>query len=84
MSEVKFASGFYFSRVENAPDYVVGKLSITEKEAVDFIKGNSKDGKLSLDIKKSKNGKYYLAVNTYVKKVSETTKDAFEDNDLPF
>lgn len=84
MSEVKFPSGFYFSRVEKAPDYVIGNLSIKEKEAIAFIEENSKDGRLSLDIKKSKNGNYYLAVNTYVKKVSETTKDAFEDNDLPF
>lgn len=81
--EKVFAKGFWFSRNENAPEYVIGSLDLTTKDAIKFISENSKDGKLKLSIKKSQGGKFYLEVDTYVgKKKDEPVMD--EGPDLPF
>ena len=36
-SEKKFAAGFFFSRNENAPDFVVGSLGIQVEKAVAWV-----------------------------------------------
>lgn len=89
MADKVFAKGFFFNRGENSPSFVVGNLSINEKEAIEFIKENSKDGKVRLSIKESKGGKFYLELDTYVKKaqvVNPNEDVAISDglSDLPF
>jgi hypothetical protein len=66
-NEKVFAKGFYFKRRENAPEFVVGGLSLRASDAIDFIKNNTKeDGWVNIDIKKSKDqGKYYLELDTW-------------------
>lgn len=84
MSEKLFAKGFWFSRNEKAPEYVVGTLDVTTKDAVAFINENTKDGKLKLSIKKAQSGKYYLEVDTYVSKGKSVDANEDEDSGLPF
>jgi hypothetical protein len=88
MADKVFAKGFFFNKGENAPEYVVGNLSINTKEAVEFLNENSKDGKIRLSIKKSTKGSYYLELDTYVSKakVVNANEDIAEDpqSDLPF
>jgi len=60
-----FANGFIFKRNDNAPDFVVGKLSIKSQDAIMFINQHNKKGWLNLDIKKSKEGKFYIELDTY-------------------
>ena len=60
-----FANGFIFKRNDNAPDFVVGKLSIKAQDAIMFINQHNKKGWLNLDIKKSKEGKFYMELDTY-------------------
>jgi hypothetical protein len=83
-----FAKGFFFNKGENSPSFVVGNLSITTKEAVEFLNENSKDGKVRLSIKESKGGKFYLELDTYVSKtkVVNANEDEVNDdfNNLPF
>jgi len=62
-----FAKGFSFKRNDNAPEFVVGKLSIKADEAIQFIKENSSNGWVNLDIKKSKEGKFYIELDTFKK-----------------
>ena len=62
-----FANGFIFKRNDNAPEFVVGKLSLKADEAIQFIKENSSNGWVNLDIKKSKEGKYYIELDTFKK-----------------
>ena len=62
-----FAKGFSFKRNDNAPDFVVGKLSLKADEAIQFIKENSSNGWVNLDIKKSKEGKFYIELDTFKK-----------------
>ena len=65
--EIIFASGIIFKRNEKAPDFVIGGLSIKAAEFVQWMRDNITKGEewLNLDIKQSKNGKYYIALNTW-------------------
>ena len=63
-----FAKGFSFKRNDNAPKFVVGKLSLKADEAIQFIKDNSSNGWVNLDVKKSKDGKYYIELDTFNQK----------------
>jgi hypothetical protein len=62
-----FAKGFSFKRNDNAPEFVVGKLSLKADEAIQFIKDNSSNGWVNLDVKKSKEGKFYIELDTFKK-----------------
>ena len=89
-----FAKGFYVKQNPQAPDYVIGNLSIKADEAIDFIRSNTNDkGWVNLSMMKSKEeGKAYVELNTYEPKQSEEQEpkqqetfvpDAPQD-DLPF
>lgn len=77
-----FADGFSFKRRENAPDFVVGSISVKVDEATTFLKDNAKNGWVNIDIKTAKSGKPYMELDTWEpqkKEVVTETKD-----DLPF
>jgi len=90
-----FADGFSFKRSENAPDFVVGRLSLKVDEAIVFIKENEKKGWVNLNIKTARSGNYYVELDTFdpkgkveqpaqppIKKKAEPEKD--DDGTLPF
>jgi len=80
MADKIFAQGMYFKKEENSPDYVIGNLSIKVPEAIPFIQQHENNaGYVNIDIKKSKGGKLYCELNTYIKK-SETPKNEVEEN----
>ena len=62
--EKVFADGFSFKRQENAPDFVVGRLSVKCDEAVAFMKSHQKNGWLNLNIKYAQSGKPYVELDT--------------------
>jgi hypothetical protein len=69
MSETKektFAKGFIFKRRENAPEWVVGGLSVKIDEAIEFLQQHAKNGWVNLDINKSQKGTYFVALNDFV------------------
>lgn len=39
-----FANGFTFKRRENAPDFVIGRMSLKADDAIAFIKEHAKNG----------------------------------------
>lgn len=93
--EKVFANGFIFKRSENAPEWVIGKLSAKEDEAIAFIKENSKNGWVNMNINKGQNGKFYIELDTWEKPKTEfqgfvpkemTTSNTKQVNnsDLPF
>jgi len=63
-----FADGFVFKRNENAPDFVVGRLSMKIDEAVAFIKKNEKNGWINLNVKQARSGNYYVELDTFESK----------------
>lgn len=71
MKEKIFADGFSFKRNENAPDFVVGRLTMKSDEAIAFIKTNTKNGWVSIDIKQGRSGNYYCELDTYEPKGKE-------------
>jgi hypothetical protein len=88
-----FADGFVFKRNENAPDFVVGRLSMKVDEAIAFIKKNEKSGWTNLSIKQARSGNYYVELDTFEakndssKSVSNAPKPSVaqaEVPDLPF
>ncbi len=68
-----FADGFIFKRNGNAPDFVIGRLSLKASEAIAFINEHQKNGWVNLDIKKARSGNYYIELDTYE---STRTNDA--------
>ena len=76
-----FAKGFSFKRNDNAPEFVVGKISLKADEAIQFIKDNSFEGWVNLDVKKSKDGKYYIELDNF--KLNKAKHEKLEEG-LPF
>lgn len=100
MSDKIFASGIFWDEpAKNAPDFVVGKLSIKVVEAIDFLTRYKKqNGYVNLDVKKSQGGKVYIELNTWtpveLKKVEQEVKpprdvsklegtDTLQENEMP-
>jgi hypothetical protein len=79
-----FADGFIFKRSENAPDWVIGKISVKVEDAVKFLNNNIKNGWVNLNVNQSQNGKIYIELDTWEKAQGSQSKPAKNDNDLPF
>jgi hypothetical protein len=91
MAEEKiFADGFMFKpKRDDAPEWVLGRLSIKVEDAVAFLKANAKGGWVNIDIKKGKSGKEYCELDTWQPNKAANTEAApqvasAEDTGLPF
>lgn len=88
--EKVFAKGFYFKRNEKAPDFVVGNLSLKVEDAGPFVKEHAKNGYLNLQIMKSRDGGFYVELDSWEPKkqsgdTSATSSRQDGDKDeLPF
>ena len=76
MEEKIFANGFSFKRKDNAPEFVVGRLSLKVDDAIEFIKQNQKNGWINLDVKKARTGNFYIELDTYSPKEVESPTEA--------
>ena len=85
-TEKVFADGFIFKRKENAPEFVVGSMSIKADEAMAFLAQNETKGWVNLDVKLSKGGKYYVELDTWKPKTEKGIEKVSEEPaaDLPF
>lgn len=63
--EKVFADGFSFKRNENAPDFVVGRLSIKIEDAIVFMKENQKNGWVNISIKYGRSGNPYCELDNF-------------------
>ena len=91
MAEEKiFADGFSFKRRENAPDFVVGRISVKVDDAISFLKQHQKNGWVNLNCNQSRAGKYYLELDTFVPKTqgngvdTAPNQEPVQEDDLPF
>jgi hypothetical protein len=76
MTEEKiFAEGFSFKRSENAPEFVVGRLSLKVDEAIAFIKKYEKGGWVNLNVKTARSGNIYVELDTYEPKQSSGSSE---------
>ena len=83
--EVIFADGVFFNRPhENAPDFVKGSVSFKVEEVIPFLqKYKKEDGYVNIDLLKSKEGKLYFKLNTFVPKKKEEAGE-IKDDEIPF
>lgn len=66
MSDDKiFADGLLFKRRDNAPEWVVGSISIKVDDFTQFCKDNADKGWVNLEVKKAKSGKFYAELDTW-------------------
>jgi hypothetical protein len=65
--EKVFADGFIFKRSENAPDWVVGNMSVKVEDAITFLQANAKNGWVNLKVNSAKSGKFYMELDTWEK-----------------
>jgi single-stranded DNA-binding protein len=63
--DIEFAKGIYFKPPsENAPDFVYGKISLKRQDLIDWLSDRDSEW-VNLDVKESKGGKIYCAVDTW-------------------
>lgn len=92
MSEEKiFADGFSFKRQENAPDFVIGRISVKVDEAIAFLRKHEKNGWVNLNAKYGRSGNPYMELDTYEPKSKKddtpapaTKKATKPKEELPF
>jgi hypothetical protein len=89
MSQDKiFADGFLFKRRDNAPDFVIGNISVKVEEAIAFLNTHKKNGWVNLNVLNSQAGKPYIELDTFVPKskeaVAEVVTEEVIKGDLPF
>lgn len=86
-----FISGMIVKKPrEGAPDFIKLNMSFKTEDFIKFLQAHTVNGWMNVDLKKSKEGKLYCALNEYKKK--EETKDLPEINieeeikaeDIPF
>lgn len=92
--EKVFADGFRFERRDNAPEFVVGRMSIKVDEAITFLKSNEKRGWVNLNILTGRSGNPYVELDTFEPKGSTYTgpnkqekqppMESFSSEELPF
>jgi hypothetical protein len=81
-NETVLVDGLFFDRPrEGAPDFVKGRISIQADKLTEFVaKHKNEKGYVNIDLLKSKAGKLYCKLNTFVPEAKpEMTKD-----DIPF
>ena len=66
MEDKIFIDGMIFKAPhEKAPEFIKGTLSVKCEDFLAFMKVHSNKGWLNIDLKESKNGKYYAELNTW-------------------
>jgi hypothetical protein len=92
-----FADGFSFKRQENAPDFVIGRVSIKVDDAIAFMRKHEKNGWVNLNAKYGRSGNPYMELDTYEPKKAAAVepepetpskpakkKKSESDDELPF
>jgi hypothetical protein len=64
-TEKNFAKGFIFKRNPNAPDFVVGNISVKVDEAIAWLQANQSNGWANLKVNQAQNGNYYIELDTW-------------------
>lgn len=87
--KVLFVDGMsFFKPNEGAPDFIRGTISVDPNKLIAFFKENkqymSEKGYFKIDVKKSKKGSLYLALNTYKKPEEVVVDKNSDDFEIPF
>ena len=98
MSEVEFPKGLMVKAPrDGSPEFVKGSISIKRVELIEWLKGKDSEW-INLDIKVSKNDKYYVQVNNWKpnpkrdgysedvvnREFAKAINNEFKDDEIPF
>lgn len=98
MNDIEFVGGLIVKAPhDNAPDFVKASISIRTADLAKWLALHAGEEWVNVDVKESKGGKWYAAVNTYklnseprqpsrapVKDCPQPDQGGFEDDDIPF
>ena len=86
MADKIFVEGMYFEKPnDKAPEFVKGKISVNALRFYNFMeKHKNGGGYVNIDLKKSREGKYYLELNTYQPKKEYKEPEIVLDDESPF
>jgi len=84
-----FTEGMIVKKNDNAPDFVIGNLSVKVDDFKKFLDKHAKNGWVNIDLKKSQGGKYYGEINSWEPKSNDVVSNvnpipSGNGNDLPF
>lgn len=66
MAEKKIPYGFWFERRNNAPDFIIGRMSIKLDKAIPFLEENKNEsGYVNLTVLKSKTDGFYIELDEW-------------------
>lgn len=85
--EKVFADGFSFKTRDNAPDWVIGRMSVKVDDAIAFLKTHQNNGWVNLNIHVANSGNPYVELDTYVptpKQAAAPVESVEDQQDLPF
>ena len=86
MKEAKFVPGLFVKAPnDKAPDFVKGSISLKTVDLMQFLQGSNDDW-INLDIKVSREGKWYAQINDWKPENGQHAKpkeDEFNDS-IPF
>ena len=68
-----------FKPNDKAPEFILANLQFDKIKLIEWLSVQEKD-KINVDVKRSKEGKYYCAVNTFV----PTTEGLIDNQKIPF
>jgi hypothetical protein len=93
-NDIEFVEGLYYKEPRaNAPDYVKGSISIQPAKLAAWCQTHASDEWVNVDVKESKGGKIYCAVNDWKPGQSREERkpapkpqaaDEFTDDQIPF
>lgn len=87
MSDIEFVDGLIVKPPhEKAPDFVKAGISIKRKDLGNWLRGKTDDW-INIDVKESKDGKWYCSVSTWKPKAKDEktgSKPGIVDDDIPF
>ena len=80
MSDKKFVNGLIVKAPhERAPDFVKCKISIKRKDLGNWLREQSDDW-INLDVKESKEGKWYAEIDDWKPNKQPTPNNSFDDD----
>jgi len=87
--ETVFIDGLrVFKPSDKAPDFIILNGEIDMKELREFALSHHEEGKVRFQVKESKGGKYYAAIDTFVPQARQESAPAtagdYPDEDIPF
>lgn len=80
--EKTFIKGLFAKKPhEKAPEFVKAKISIKREEVIEDLQ--SMDGEwINLDVKEGRDGKYYIAIDTWKPTVGKTSSEPIVEEEF--